>query len=58
MQRNRMKLNVTYKLNYRDESALRVVEEFLRSDGAYAALRVKFAESWINEKNRRKNGTE
>jgi gas vesicle protein len=30
------------------------VEEFLMTDGNFAALRVKFAESWINEKNRRK----
>jgi len=41
-------------LKKKDESALRVVEEFLMTDGNFAALRVKFAESWINEKNRRK----
>lgn len=41
-------------LKKKDESALKVVEEFLMSDGNYAALRVKFAESWINEKNRRR----
>jgi len=41
-------------LKKKDESALKAVEEFLMSDGNYAALRVKFAESWINEKNRRR----
>lgn len=39
----------------RDESALKVVEEFL-SDGNYTTLRAKFTESWSNEKNRRRIG--
>ncbi|ODM98454.1 hypothetical protein Ocin01_08236 [Orchesella cincta] len=44
-------------LKKRDSAqALKVVEDFLKSDGTYAAARVKFAESWINEKNRRKIG--
>lgn len=41
-------------LKKKDESALKAMEEFLMSNGNYAALRVKFAESWINEKNRRR----
>jgi len=41
-------------LKKKDESALKVVEEFLMSDGNYAALRAKFVESWSNEKNRRR----
>jgi len=41
-------------LKKKDESALKVVEDFLMSDGNYAALRVKFEESWNNEKNRRR----